>query len=254
MKSRRTFYVFFLCGFLCALTALSVRSRGAIPPAPAQQSGSAASGSPQSAVPEDSSSPEEVAIPGPLRSFLRMAAISQKITPEEVLPLLARNVVMSGYQGGRPTEFLVLVNWYMDQARELEALAGKGEVIHVSNCDDAKRLLVILGYRLQQSCGPDAALETADANRAFLTIDSGFPLADLEEALREGKPFETPYAPQKFPSSTSRRIGCRTRKMPTAESWTRSCAIPTWPACIGRCRAWIPKRVNSCGNLWDPRN
>ena len=67
-----------------------------------------------------------------------MAAISQKITPEEVLPLLARNVVMSGYQGGKPTEFLVLVNWYMDQARELEALAGRGEVIHVSNCDDAK--------------------------------------------------------------------------------------------------------------------
>src|SRR6266567_1235451 len=34
---------------------------------------------------------------------------------------------MSGYQGGKPTEFLVLVNWYMDQARELEALAGRGE-------------------------------------------------------------------------------------------------------------------------------
>ena len=129
-----------------------------------------------------------------MRSFLRMAAISQKITPKELLPLLARNVVMSGYQGGKPTEFLVLVNWYMDQARELEALAGKGQVIHVSNCDEAKQLLVILGYRLQQSCGPDEALETADANRAFLTIDSGFPLADLEEALREGKPFETPYA------------------------------------------------------------
>ena len=89
-----------------------------------------------------------------------MAAISQKITPEEVLPLLARDVVMSGYQGGKPTEYLVLVNWYMDQARELEALAGKGGVIHVSNCDDAKPLLVILGYRLQKSCGPDAALET----------------------------------------------------------------------------------------------
>ena len=199
MKSRRTFYVFFLCGFLCALTSLSVRSRGAIPPAPAQQSGSAASGSPQSAVPDDSSPSEEASIPGPLRSFLRMAAISQKITPQEVLPLLARNVVMSGYQGGRPTEFLVLVNWYMDQARELEALAGRGGVIQVSNCDDAKRLLVILGYRLQQTCGPDAALETSDANRAFLTIDSGFPLADLEDALRTGKPFETPFAPTKVP-------------------------------------------------------
>jgi hypothetical protein len=199
MKSRRTLSVFFLCGFLSVLTGLNERSWGAVPPAPAQRSGSEASGSPQSSAPNGSSPAEEVAIPGPLRSFLRMTAISQKITPEEVLPLLARNVVMSGYQGGKPTEFLVLVNWYMDQARELEALAGRGGVIHVSNCDDARRLLVILGYRLQQSCGPDAALETADANRAFLTIDSGFPLADLEEALREGKPFDTPYASTKVP-------------------------------------------------------
>lgn len=128
-----------------------------------------------------------------------MAAISQQITPEEVLPLLARNVVMSGYQAGKPTEFLVLVNWYMDQAKELEALAGRAEEIHVSNCDDAKPLLVILGYRLQNSCGPDAALETSDANRAFLTIDSGFPLTDLEEALRQGKPFDISYAPTKVP-------------------------------------------------------
>jgi hypothetical protein len=199
MKSRRTLSVFFLCGFLSVLTGLNERSWGAVPPAPAQRSGSEASGSPQSSAPNGSSPAEEVAIPGPLRSFLRMTAISQKITPEEVLPLLARNVVMSGYQGGKPTEFLVLVNWYMDQARELEALAGRGGVIHVSNCDDARRLLVILGYRLQQPCGPDAALETADANRAFLTIDSGFPLADLEEALREGKPFDTPYASTKVP-------------------------------------------------------
>jgi len=199
MKSSRILFVSVLCGFLCVLAGLDERSWGAVPPAPAQRSARAASASPQSPGSDGSSTAEEVSIPGPLRSFLRMAAISQKIAPEEVLPLLARNVVMSGYQDGKPTEFLVLVNWYMDQARELEALAGKGEVIHVSNCDDAKRLLVILGYRVQQSCGPDEALETADANRAFLTIDSGFPLADLEEALREGKPFDTPYASTKVP-------------------------------------------------------
>jgi hypothetical protein len=104
-----------------------------------------------------------------------------------------------GYQAGKPTEFLVLVNWYMDQARELEALAGSAGAIHVTDCEDAKRLLVILGYRLQKACGPDAALETSDANRAFLTIDSGFPLADLEEALRENKPFDMPYGPTKLP-------------------------------------------------------
>jgi hypothetical protein len=128
-----------------------------------------------------------------------MAAISQKVAPDEVLPLLARNVVMSGYQDGKPTEFLVLLNWYLDQARELETLAGPAGIINVATCDDARPLLVILGYRLQQACGQNAALETADANRAFLTIDSGFPLADLEEALQSGKPFATPYAVSKIP-------------------------------------------------------
>jgi hypothetical protein len=197
MKSSRILPVFLLCGFLCALAGLQECSWGAIPPPQAKGSGSQSATSTQSSGTQGS--PEMASIPGPLRSFLRMAAISQKITPEEVLPLLARNVVMSGYQGGRPTEFLVLVNWYMDQARELETLAGPGEVIHVSNCADAKALLVILGYKLQQSCGPDAAVETSDANRAFLTIDSGFPLADLEESLRAGKPMDIPYASTKVP-------------------------------------------------------
>lgn len=199
MKSRRTLSAFLFWGLLCGLTGLCKVSGGAAAPASPQRSASESSGPPPSSGRNDSSTPQEVAIPGPLRSFLRMAAISQKIAPEEVLPLLARNVVMSGYQAGKPTEFLVLVNWYMDQARELEALAGPGGVIRVSNCDDAKQLLVILGYRLPRSCGPDAALETADANRAFLTIDSGFPLADLEETLRGGKPFEIPYASTKVP-------------------------------------------------------
>lgn len=199
MKSRRTLSVFVLCGFLGVLIALCGGSLHATPPRPAQRPTSKTSAPPPSSDPNESSIPEEVAIPGPLRSFLRMAAISQKITPEEVLPLLARNVVMSGYQGDKPTEFLVLVNWYLDQARELEALAGPGGQIHVSNCDDAKSLLVILGYKLPQTCGPDVALETSDANRAFLTIDSGFPLADLEETLRGGKPFDIPYVPTKVP-------------------------------------------------------
>ncbi len=191
MKSCRSLFLLFLCGFLCTLTGLSERSWSA--------DSSGAAGAAQSSGSDGSSLPQEATIPGPLRSFLRMAAISQKITPQEVLPLLARNVVMSGYQNGKATEFLILVNWYLDQARELEDLAGPGHVIHAIDCDDAKPLLVILGYRLQQGCGHDAALETADANRAFLTIDSGFPLADLEEALREGKPFEIPYASTRVP-------------------------------------------------------
>ena len=199
MKSRHILSVFFLFGFLGVLAGLSEPASGGIPPAPAQRSKPEASGSRQSSASNNSSDGDVVAIPGPLRSFLRMAAISQKIAPEDVLPLLARNVVMSGYQDGKPTEFLVLVNWYLDQARELQTLAGPGGVIHVSNCEDAKPLLAILGYRVQQSCGPDVALETSDANRAFLTIDSGFPLADLEETLRTGKLFEIPYAPTKVP-------------------------------------------------------
>ncbi|HWF14070.1 MAG TPA: hypothetical protein VG272_10075, partial [Candidatus Acidoferrales bacterium] len=154
---------------------------------------------PQRTSSKDAKPADVASIPGPMRSFLRMAAISQQITPDELLPLLARNVVMSGYEVGRPTQFLVLLNWYLDQARELEALAGKAQVLHVSNCDDAKPLLSVLGYRLQKSCGPDAALETADANRAFLTVNSGFPLADLEDSLREGKPIDIPYGPTKVP-------------------------------------------------------
>ncbi len=51
-----------------------------------------------------------VVIPGPLRSFLRMAGISQKIPPDEVLPLLSRNVFMQGYSQHRPTEFLLLLD------------------------------------------------------------------------------------------------------------------------------------------------
>src|ERR1700740_1108734 len=69
-----------------------------------------------------------LSIPGPLRSFLRMAGISQKISPEEVAPLLARNVFQMGYGSPqpkrRPTEFLLLLIRYVQQARELSALAG----------------------------------------------------------------------------------------------------------------------------------
>jgi hypothetical protein len=141
-----------------------------------------------------------VIIPGPLRSFMRMAGISQKVTPEEVLPLLAHNVFAQGYEGsrdgGRPTEFLILLTRYVHQANELEALAG-ADGIHVSNCDEAKPVLHILGYRVRQDCGAkNTALVTADPERAFVTIDSGFPLSELEQTLQGGKPFN--YA---FPAS-----------------------------------------------------
>jgi hypothetical protein len=153
-----------------------------------------------------SASAEEVTIPGPLRSFLRMAGISQKISKEEVLPLLARNVSAEGYEGTRPTEFLILLRRYVDQARELADLAGPGRVIRVPTCQDATPLLRVLGYRLRQVCGDkSASLVTANPEKAFLTIDSGFPLPDLEEALQRGSPFVYEFPASRVPVLFSAR-------------------------------------------------
>ena len=105
--------------------------------------------------PAQSAEAVTVTIPGPLRSFLRMAGISQKIRPEEVLPLLARNVFLRGYEGphhSNQTEFLVLLIRYVRQAKEVAALAGPQGVLHVSNCGEAKPLLKVLGYRPQPDC------------------------------------------------------------------------------------------------------
>jgi hypothetical protein len=138
-----------------------------------------------------------VVIPGPLRSFLRMAGISQQITAEDVLPLLARNAFSTGYLSGAPTEYLRLLDRYLHQAKELQMLAGANETLRVANCAEAAPLLSILGYRATPACGQkDSILVTADPERAFLTTDSGFPLTALEEALARGEPFT--YA---FPSS-----------------------------------------------------
>jgi len=129
-----------------------------------------------------------------------MAAISQKVAPDEVLPLLARNISVQGYQDGKPTEFLVLLRRYLNQARELVVMAGPEGVIRVTNCNEAKPLLAILGYRMRETCGPKTSVETSDPDRAFLTIDSGFPLAELEETLRTGKPFSYAYPSSQVPA------------------------------------------------------
>jgi len=135
-----------------------------------------------------------VTIAGPLRSFLRMAGISQKVSPDEVMPLLTRNVFLRGYSGQglslRPTEFLLLLRRYVQQSRELASLAGPDSLIHVNRCADAERVLQVLGYRTRPDCGRRTTyLETADPQRAFLTIDSGFPLPELERTLQGGPPF-----------------------------------------------------------------
>ena len=138
---------------------------------------------------------------GPLRSFLRMAGISQQISAEDVLPLLARNVSTLGYQGNdHPTEYLILLTRYVKQARELATLAGSDGVIRVPDCRSATPLLHILGYRMVSSCGePDISLLTADAERAFLTLDSGFPLTELEQTVEGGKAFEYSFSSTAVP-------------------------------------------------------
>jgi hypothetical protein len=127
-----------------------------------------------------------------------MAGISQKAASVEVLPLLARNVVIDGYHGpqdraGRPTEFLMLLMRYVQQARELQALAGPEGEIRVGSCDEAAPLLAVLGYRFHEECSKDPSLEASNSERAFLTIDSGFPLSELEESLRSSKIFKYPF-------------------------------------------------------------
>ena len=62
-----------------------------------------------------------------------MAGISQKVSADEVMPLLARNVFIIGYQGtgatSQATEFLILLRRYVQQATELAAYAGTAGVI-----------------------------------------------------------------------------------------------------------------------------
>lgn len=179
----------FAAGILC-LETCSALSAAKAPEAGTPPMGAAAAEAPPP------TSGETISIPGPLRPFLRMTGISQEVTPAEVLPMLARNVSLWGYQGDKPTEYLVLVERYVELARELQSLTGPDGSIRVTGCDDAGKLVQALGYQFQHGCGNDAALITADPERAFLTIDSGFPLTALEEALQKGHPFS--YA---FPST-----------------------------------------------------
>ena len=184
-------FLFIFFGF----SAHALSGAAAVSPPPDTKGG-------QEAKPEvpTPSSTGELVIPGPLRSFLRMAAISQKTSPEEVLPLLGRQVFSEGYRSGRPTEYLILLSRYVNQARELTSLAGAGGAIRVSNCEEARTLLPILGYRFGRECGQGSTfLVTADPERAFVTIDSGFPLPALEEALQAGQPFVYPFPASQVP-------------------------------------------------------
>lgn len=162
---------------------------------------------PDTAKPSSSEAWPTTSIPGPLRSFARMAAISRDSLPEEVLPALARNVVTNGYQASHSnealeqTEYLKLVHRYLSQAHELDKLAGDTHVIKIASCDapNVADLIRILGFRMRGGCGSDVVLETVNAARAFLTADSGFPVNKLEEALRTNSPFTYDYHPTEVP-------------------------------------------------------
>jgi hypothetical protein len=151
--------------------------------------------------------PATAAIPGPIRAFARMAAISPGARAEDILPALARNVVTNGYQASHnnesleQTEFLKLVHRYLSQARELEKLAGESKVITIENCDSPKagELLRILGFRMRGGCGSEVVLETVNEPRAFITTDSGFPVNELEAAMRTNRPFNYDFHPTAVP-------------------------------------------------------
>jgi hypothetical protein len=153
-----------------------------------------------------SPSTETIVVPGPLRPFLRMSGISQEVPPEELLPLLARQVFLRGFEEGKPTEFLMLIDRYVRLARELQSLAGADGVIRVAGCDEAATLIQILGYKFEKGCGPSGAyLVTANAGRAFLTIDSGFPLTALEDALQKRTSFAFEFPSTRVPVLLSER-------------------------------------------------
>lgn len=152
-------------------------------------------------------SKDVIYVPGPLRSFARMAALSPDVHAEDLLPAMARNVVTNGYQASAnnealdPTEYLKLVFRYLAQARELEKLTGPDKVIKIEQCESTQtgELLKVIGYRMRGGCGAEVVLETVNATKAFLTIDSGFPLANLEQALRTNRPFVYDYKPTAIP-------------------------------------------------------
>ena len=151
--------------------------------------------------------PSAIAIPGPLKSFARMAALSPDLKADDLLPALARNVVTNGYQAAsgnealEQTEYLKLVVRYLSQARELDKLSAADHVIKIESCDSTQtgELLRVLGYRMRGGCGSEVVLETVNGLRAFLTIDSGFPLAELEQSLRTNRPFNYDYQPTRVP-------------------------------------------------------
>jgi hypothetical protein len=136
-----------------------------------------------------------------------MAALAPETSPDDVLPALARNVVTNGYQAAgsndvlEQTEYLKLVVRYLSQARELEKLADSercdqgGDLRFHADRRVAARARISHARRLRQR----SSARNLNATRAFLTIDSGFPLAELEQDLRTNRPFAYDFKPTQVP-------------------------------------------------------
>lgn len=183
----------FLCFQSCFLASVSALPNDGSRSPGVNQDDSAGQLSPNLSV-------ETVVIPGPLRSFLRMAGISQKVSLDEVMPMLAHGLSLQGYKGGSQTEFLRLLARYVHLATQVRSFSDANGMIHIADCADASRLIEVLGYRARGTCGQrDFAFVTADAERAFLTIDSGFPLTALEEALEKSEPFDYQFPASRVP-------------------------------------------------------
>jgi hypothetical protein len=172
-----------------------------------------------------------IEIPGPLRSFVRMAGISAEAPRDEVLPDFGHFVETYGYGGSKArspqrTEAMILFDHYFAQAEALAKFAGPSGRIHFSTCEEAKPLLKILGYRLRGRCEGSREIEVGEPARAFVTVDSGFPLADLQEDLLEQKPFTMRYGSTRLPLIFSARDWTGQRKADGAQVVTRLAGDP----------------------------
>ena len=122
----------------------------------------------------------ESTIPGPLRSFARMAAISPDSRPTEILPALAHNVITNGYEASHgnealeQTEYLKLVHRYLSQARELDKLAGEQtrDTSRRLRCAECGRTVARVGFpharRMRVGSG------AGDGKRGARVSDHGF--------------------------------------------------------------------------------
>ena len=108
---------------------------------------------------------------------------------------------VQGYDNGRPTEFLLLVDRYLQQARELQALTDSTGTIRMPDCDHAGHLLQNLGYRLQSGCGQkEVLLDNLELRKSIFDYRLRFPT----HRIGTRSPQECPRSP-----ITSPRHECR---------------------------------------------